>query len=154
MMLDRQKIQSAFRKAIAFNSQPTEESFPELPTVLIWLRFGLATAYGCLLGYNGTRSVLMLIQTLNLLAFLPVMYCRMYLRISQDTFPMQTVFSGLFQGVALALLLWIYGFTAAHEVPLEQLSSLLVNPPTAKFVQETAETSGTMTEPVPAEDEF
>jgi hypothetical protein len=154
-MLDRQKIECAFRKAIAFNSHPTEESFPELPTVLLWLRFGLAAGYGCMLGYQGTRSFLMLIQTLNLLAFVPVMYCRLYLRASEDTFRMQTVFSGLFQAIALALLLWIYGFTAAHESQVEQLNSLLLaNPPTSDVQDAGVSISEATPESLPVEDEF
>lgn len=154
-MLDLQKIQPVARKAIAFNSQPTEESFPELPTVLIWIRFLLATAYGCMLGYRSMRSLVMLLHTLNLVAFVPVMYCRMYLRISEDTFPLKIIFSGLFQAVALALLLWIYGFTAANEAHIETLTKLLVNGPVISNTNE-ADSTGAFSdsEPLVVEDEF
>lgn len=105
-----------------------------------------------MLGYRSMRSLVMLLHTLNLVAFVPVMYCKMYLRVADDTFPVKIIFSGLFQAIALALLLWIYGFTAANEAHIEKLTDLLVNVPKL-LVNEGDTGASTTTDPV-VEDEF
>jgi hypothetical protein len=35
----KSSVSDILKKALAINSKPTEESFPELPDVLIWARF-------------------------------------------------------------------------------------------------------------------
>jgi hypothetical protein len=123
------KKKSVLAKALALNSKPTEESFPELPTVLIWFRFLLAVTYGTFLGMKDIRSGAMILQSLNLVAFVPVVYCRLYLGTGADVFPSEIIFSGLFPAVCLSLLIWIYFFTAQHEADEAKLVELLLVTP-------------------------
>lgn len=140
----RQRLATVLRKAVAFHSHPTEETFPELPDVLVWFRFSLAVAYGLYLGLSGVRSSVYVLQALNLITFVPVLYCRLYLGISDfagasstlsstsssssssSSFGSQIVFAGTMNALALTLLLWIYFFTAQHEDDERKLASLLV----------------------------
>jgi hypothetical protein len=124
-----QKFLGTIRKMIAINSKPTEASFPELPSVLIWMRAILAIAYGWYLGTHNIRSGVLVINMLNLVAFIPVMYCRLYLNVqSTDQYSSSILFSGLFQAMALALLVWIYCFTSQHEETELKLSNFLILP--------------------------
>lgn len=86
----------------------------------------IAAAFGTYLGTRGVTSPSMLLQAFNLIAFVPVMYSRLYLGIDAQAFGMKIMFSGLFNAAALALLLWVYFFTAAHEAEEWQLKALLV----------------------------
>eukprot|EP00977_Amphora_coffeiformis_P029196 scaffold39290_cov298-Amphora_coffeaeformis.AAC.2 len=61
----------------------------------------------------------------NLLAFVPVMYARLYLGVDADAFGMKLVFSGLLHAGALCLLIWIVLFTASHEAEELQLRDVL-----------------------------
>ncbi|EEC49425.1 predicted protein [Phaeodactylum tricornutum CCAP 1055/1] len=125
-MLSIPKLKATLAKALAFNSKPTEETFPEFPKVLIWFRFLLGLSYGLYLGLNDYRSGTLPLQALNLITFLPVMYAKLYLGMDGDHFQTQTVFAGTFQAMSLCLLIWIYLFTAAHEADESKLASLLV----------------------------
>ena len=93
----------------------------------IWLRCVIALAYGSYIGIKGINSPTQLIQIFNLLAFVPVMYCRMYLGVDSESFGSKIMLSGLLNAVALALLMWIYFFTAAHETEEAQLKTLLAS---------------------------
>lgn len=53
------------------------------------------------------------------------MYCRLYLGVESEAFGGQIIFSGLMNGIALTMLLWVYFFTAAHEAEESQLKALL-----------------------------
>lgn len=53
------------------------------------------------------------------------MYCRLYLGVEADAFGGKIIFSGLLNGGALIILLWVYFFTAAHEMNERQLNELL-----------------------------
>ena len=55
------------------------------------------------------------------------MYCRLYLGVEADAFGGKIIFSGLLNGGALVLLLWIYFFTLAHEREGQVLQSLVIN---------------------------
>ena len=79
------------------------------------------------MGSNLQTSATMLIQALNLIAFVPTLYAKFYLNVSQDVFAMETVFSGLPNAMALTFLIWIYFFTAAHEKEEGQLAALLMS---------------------------
>lgn len=117
-----------WRKALAVNSQPTPETFPELPTVLIWLRFGLALVHGLYLGFvaHGATGARMILHMLNVLAFIPVVYCRLYLGANADAFGAKILTAGLVPALALSLLIWIAGHTADQAGAEEKLTALLV----------------------------
>jgi hypothetical protein len=53
------------------------------------------------------------------------MYCRLYLGVENEAYGGQIIFSGLMNGFALTMLLWVYFFTATHEVEESQLRALL-----------------------------
>ena len=109
------------------NSKPTEETFPELPDFLVAIRFVFAVAYGIFIGLKGTRSGVMVLQGLNVIAFVPVMYCRFFLFVEQGHFDTQIIFSGTFNALALFLLIWIYYFTAEHTEEEARLAALLIS---------------------------
>eukprot|EP00527_Entomoneis_sp_CCMP2396_P009637 CAMPEP_0198136730 /NCGR_PEP_ID=MMETSP1443-20131203/353_1 /TAXON_ID=186043 /ORGANISM="Entomoneis sp., Strain CCMP2396" /LENGTH=156 /DNA_ID=CAMNT_0043798001 /DNA_START=109 /DNA_END=579 /DNA_ORIENTATION=- len=125
-MISLAKITPVLKKAITFNIQPTEETFPELPDVLVWFRFVLAIMYGIYVGTNQMTTATMLIQALNLIAFVPTMYAKFYLNISSGVFDTETVLAGLPNAMALMFLIWIFMFTMAHEKEEGQLSALLL----------------------------
>jgi hypothetical protein len=68
-----------------------------------------------------------LLQSLNLVAFVPLMYCKLYLGVQGEEFGMKIVFSGLFNAIALSFLIWVYFYTAAHETDELQLKELLLS---------------------------
>ena len=51
-----------------------EDSFPELPTVLIWLRFLLAISYGTYLGINGAMGGAIALSTLIWIYFFTALH--------------------------------------------------------------------------------
>ena len=73
-------IASLLKKYASMNSKPTKETFPELPTMVIWTRFGLALFYGLWVGLAGDHAPgstpgTSLMLGLNFVTFLPVFYC-------------------------------------------------------------------------------
>lgn len=122
-----EKVKSVIVKALAVNSKPTEQSFPELPDVLIWFRGALGLAYGMYLGLKGIRSGSAPVQAVNLITFIPFLYCRLFLGVEGDHFASQMYFSGTFNALALFMLIWIYLYTTEHEEDEMRLASLLVS---------------------------
>ncbi|GAX16737.1 hypothetical protein FisN_21Hu180 [Fistulifera solaris] len=122
-----EKVKATIGKALSVNSKPTEETFSELPDVLIWFRAVLGLTYGIFMGLKGIRSGPALVQAVNLIVFIPFMYSRFYLGVEMDHFASQIYFSGTFNALALFLLIWICLYTAEHEEDENQLAALLVS---------------------------
>ena len=129
LFLDRTKFTVVLQKALAINSQPTEQTFPELPYVIIWMRFVIAVVYGTVLGIRNVRGSVMILNIVNLITFIPYMYCRFYLNVtSMESYSQQPLFYvGLLPAVALALLIWIYFFTLHHEMEIELLTKFILS---------------------------
>lgn len=129
LFLDRTKCRVVLQRALALNSQPTEQTFPELPYVIIWMRFVIAVVYGTVLGIRNVRGSLMILNAVNLITFIPYMYCRFYLNVtSMESYGQQPLFYvGLLPAVALALLIWIYFFTLHHEMEIELLTQYILS---------------------------
>lgn len=131
-MISWKKVIPVLKKATAVNSQPNNETFPELPTVLLWVRFVIAIAYGTLLGWYNVRSPTLPLQGLNLITFLPVLYAKFYLGVNDQerdeakSYGMSLVFSGTLNAVAAFLLVWICFYTAANSESEGQLIELLL----------------------------
>ena len=73
-------IASLLKKYASMNSKPTKETFPELPTMVIWTRFVLALFYGLWVGLAGDHAPgstpgTSLMLGINFVTFLPVFYC-------------------------------------------------------------------------------
>jgi len=119
------RIKVVVQKALAINSQPTEESFPELPEVLIWFRFVLGLSYGLFLGLKDLRSGTIILQGLNFIVFVPMVYARFYLGADQEIWGAKLVFAGTFHAMALCMLIWIYLYTAQHEEEEGLLAAML-----------------------------
>ena len=62
-------------KFFALNSKPNAKTFPELPTVILWVRFILATGYGTWLGMSSQKGAAGVMFGLNFIAFVPILYC-------------------------------------------------------------------------------
>lgn len=111
------KVKAIAKKFFAPNSKPTMETFPELVDCIIWLRFALAVFFGVYAGTNLKNGSTggNLLMGLNFIAFPPAVYCQTFLAADQESYGLKLYFSGLFQGLALAMLIWFYFYTAAHE---------------------------------------
>lgn len=66
---------SILQKFFALNSKPTKETFPELPNMVIWMRFVLAACYGFWLGAGTQRGGVGILFGLNFVTFVPILYC-------------------------------------------------------------------------------
>ena len=104
------------RKFLSPNSKPTLETFPELVDCVIWLRFSLAIFYGFWAGKQhssvGSGNILV---AFNLITFPPIFYCQTFLGASHESYGSKLFFSGVIQGLALAILIWVYYYTESHE---------------------------------------
>jgi hypothetical protein len=136
-IFDSQKNFVVLKKFFAINSKPTEETFPELPSALIWMRCFIALVYGAVLGTRNVRGGLMVLNSINLLCFLPIMYCRFFLGTGAEEFRMALLFSGILPSVALFLLVWIYFYTEHHELAAEKLATMLLQLPVPGLDNET-----------------
>lgn len=52
---------------------------------------------------------------LNFIAFVPILYCQTFLGADQESYGSKLLFSGIVQGLALAMLIWIYFYTDQHS---------------------------------------
>lgn len=130
LFIDRTKLIRVLQQATSINSQPTETTFPELPQVIIWMRCIIAIIYGTTLGirYHTMRGSIMILNAINLITFIPYMYCRFYLNATMESYVNpQLLFVGLLPAIALTLLIWIYYFTLHHEMEMELLSKLILD---------------------------
>ena len=109
------KVKGIMKKFLSPNSKPTYETFPELVDCVIWLRFVLAVVFGFYAGSQGRVGGANILVALNLIAFPPVVYCQSFLSADQESYGIKLLFSGLFQALAVAVVIWTYCYTAAHE---------------------------------------
>lgn len=61
---------------------------------------------------------------LNLIGFVPVLYCKTWLGADQESYGTNLMVSGTFQGLALSILIWIYCFTENHTEDEKALVSV------------------------------
>jgi hypothetical protein len=142
LLFDRTKLKLVLQKAMMMNSQPTEQTFPELPYVIIWMRFLIALIYGTALGIRNIRGSIMILNTINLVTFIPYMYCRFYLNVTMEQYNNhQLLFVGVLPAAALALLIWIYYFTLHHEMEMELLTKLILEQATNVTFNKTSSSS-------------
>ena len=107
---------SILEKFLSPNSKPTMESFPELPDCVVWLRFVMGVCYGTWLVINPSKLVggANILLGVNLVTFVPVLYCQAYLGANQESYGTSLVFGGVIQSAAVILLIWIYFYTESH----------------------------------------
>ena len=104
------------KKFVTLNSKPTAETFPELPEIIVWLRFVLGLLYGTWLGFGGhDRGGAGVLFGLNFVTFLPILYCTTYLGADSESYGSKIFFSGVINSFALMLLIWIYFYTVQHS---------------------------------------
>ena len=109
------KVKEIMKKFFSPNSKPTMETFPELIDCIVWLRFALAVFFGLWIGNESqNRGGANIMFGLNFIAFLPILYCQTFLGADQDSYGSKLFFSGIVQGLALAMLIWIYFYTESH----------------------------------------
>jgi hypothetical protein len=104
------------------------------------MRFGIAIVYGTTLGIRNVQGSLLILNAINLITFIPYMYCRYYLNANMESYqqPNTTtttnsnsnhpplLFVGVLPALAMTLLIWIYYFTLRHEMEIEILSPYLL----------------------------
>jgi protein-S-isoprenylcysteine O-methyltransferase Ste14 len=125
---DPKKLSLILKKTFSLGSQPTENTFPELLDVLVWLRFLIAICCGAWIGLGGKTGFIYVIQSLNFITFIPVMYCRFFLNTPSEAYGGSTkiLFSGTANALGFFVLIWIYFFTLQHEAEEAKLTALLV----------------------------
>ncbi|KAI2493410.1 hypothetical protein MHU86_21109 [Fragilaria crotonensis] len=122
-MLTLKRFQQILRKFAAVGSKPTPESFPELEDCIVWLRFIIAIAYGTYLG--STPGALACILGLNVITFIPVLYCQMILLADMDEYK-NLHFAGVLNALAMMILTWIFGFTRHFSADELKMASMVV----------------------------
>lgn len=129
-MADKEKksFLTLMSKFFAVNSQPTRETFPELPEIIVWVRFALAVVHGIWLGVTKNRigGVNVLVGT-NLVTFVPMLYCNLMLGVDHDKYDNKIFFAGVVNSLALLILIWTYLYTLEHESDEKILASALAN---------------------------
>jgi hypothetical protein len=106
---------SVLQKACKFGSKPDASTFPELTTVVTWLRLLIGAIYGVSLGIrNENRGLVGATLGLNVVAFAPMLYFNGYLHAYVDSYK-NLRFVGVVNGLAIMLLIWITFFTLAHS---------------------------------------
>ena len=106
---------SIFAKLTDYQSKPTEETFPELPDVLIWIRIVLGVLYGISLGLRNQVGWVGILFALNVTTMLPTVYVSAFLGATEDNFKQGLTFVGVPNAMATCLLVWIMVFTHQHE---------------------------------------
>jgi hypothetical protein len=128
-----QSIQDALKrlniiigKFFAIGSKPNPTTFPELPDCVLWLRCTLAVGYGIYLGAR--PGAVNLLFGLNVVTFLPIMYCQLLLLADMDSYtePTSLHFVGVVQAVGIVMLVWIFGFTQAHAAEEAKLVAAMI----------------------------
>lgn len=146
---------SLLLKFASINSKPTAETFPELPTCLMWTRFFVALAYGTWLGLSGSSNGGSgIVMGLNLITFVPFMYASGYLMSDMDSYGPSLLWHGVPNAVCLLVLIWMYFYTLEHEDEEKKIVSVLFG---ALNSAASAATEGTPLEvdvPIAEESEF
>ena len=106
---------SIFAKLTDYQSKPTEEMFPELPDILIWIRIVLGVLYGVSLGLRNQVEWVGILFALNVTTMLPTVYVSAFLGATEDNFKQGLTFVGVPNAMATCLLVWIMVFTHQHE---------------------------------------
>ena len=122
-MLTAKRLQDILRKFSAIGSKPTLESFPGLEDCILWMRFLLAIGFGMYLG--PTAGALGFMYGLNIITFLPILYCQLLLLADLDSFK-NLHFVGVPNALAMMLLVWIFGFTRQYSAEELKLASAVV----------------------------
>jgi hypothetical protein len=87
----------------------------------------IAVLYGFFLNRDKPAALApMLLSALNLITFIPTMYCKLFLGVKGEAFAMSMIFSGLGQAMAMFFLIWIYCFTSYYEMEEAKTAALLV----------------------------
>jgi hypothetical protein len=110
-MIRTKRFGDILKKFTAIGSKPTPDSFPELVDCMIWLRFGIALAFGLYLGSITMTGGVYCIFGLNLITFIPIFYCQFLLVADMDAYKSSLYFAGVPNAFALFLLIWILCFT-------------------------------------------
>jgi hypothetical protein len=109
------KIKAILSKFFDVGSKPNLETFPELPQVVIWLRAILGLAFGAYMGLVAKKGAVGLILGLNVITFIPTIYCKTMLLADVESYGMSLQFGGVTNALALGVLVWIYGYTWRHS---------------------------------------
>jgi hypothetical protein len=91
------------------------------------VRCGLAVLYGTWLAFGRlAREGAGLLMGVNLITFLPFIFCSTYLGANIDSFGSKILLSGTVNAIGLFLLIWIYCYTLEHEEEEKTIISALL----------------------------
>jgi hypothetical protein len=117
------RAQEILKKCTALASKPNAETFPELVDCIVWLRFGLAIAYGLYLGPK--IGAIKLLFGLNVVTFVPIMYCQLLLLADMDSYQ-SLHFAGVPNALGMLLLVWVFACTLHYTEDEMKLAAALV----------------------------
>mmetsp|Transcript_7823 Transcript_7823/g.19508 ORF Transcript_7823/g.19508 Transcript_7823/m.19508 type:complete len:191 (+) Transcript_7823:135-707(+) len=109
---------SVVEKLLTPNLQPKFEELPELVDYIYYIRGALAALYGIWIQYGRSENLpaqTYLMFAFNTVCFVPLAYTITYLRVDQESYGASLLFTGVPQGMALIMLIWIYMYTQSHE---------------------------------------
>jgi hypothetical protein len=91
------------------------------------VRCGLAVLYGAWLAF-GRHAIegAGLLMGVNLITFLPFIFCSTYLGANIDSFGSKILLSGTVNAIGLFLLIWVYCYTSEHEEEEKTIISALL----------------------------
>lgn len=92
----------------------------------MWVRGFLAILYGLYLGNTDTMGAVNLLFGLNLVAFIPIMYCQFLLNADGETWENRLIFVGIPNAAGLLLLVWIFVYSQTHADEEAQFMSKMV----------------------------
>mmetsp|Transcript_27725 Transcript_27725/g.41957 ORF Transcript_27725/g.41957 Transcript_27725/m.41957 type:complete len:164 (-) Transcript_27725:285-776(-) len=101
-------------KFFSIGSKPSPETFPELPTCVLWLRFVLAIVFALYLTTSLRAGAVSILFGLNVVTFVPLLFCKILLLADMDAWENKLTFTGVPNAVGLLLLVWVYCFTRQH----------------------------------------
>lgn len=138
MLLRMKRYMFLIKKALTMNLQPNEETFPELNDIIVWFRCIVAILYGAYIGRRREHSAIFILQSLNIIGFIPILYIRLYLNMNEtnikaSSYGNKLFFAGLLNSIALVILIWMYYFTLYHSTEENILNNMLFNSTTTNI---------------------
>lgn len=114
-------------KLSSFRSNPSHETFPELPDAILWIRIVLGVTYGISLGLRNQVGFAGIMFATNVVTFLPILYINSYLNADTDSYKNGLNFVGVPNAMATCMLVWIIMFTHEHGEEERAFAAAAVN---------------------------
>mmetsp|Transcript_17310 Transcript_17310/g.34715 ORF Transcript_17310/g.34715 Transcript_17310/m.34715 type:complete len:178 (+) Transcript_17310:188-721(+) len=118
---------SVLSKLSSFRSNPSHETFPELPDAILWIRIVLGVTYGISLGLRNQVGFAGIMLAANVVTILPILYINWFLDADIDSYKNGLNFVGVPNAMATCILVWIIIFTHEHGEDERAFAAAAVN---------------------------